>query len=473
MRWFVTRQIARHERKMLLSGWVFPACAVIFLSVFFVSLLGGWRDYQAVAHENRETEQNERLRWLNQGVKGPHVAADQGVVVFLRQSPLSAFDPGILQYTGSSTRLGGHREEILTNKAAEGTHSLHRLGSLSAASVLQVVLALVVILLLHGTIAAEREKGTLSQILSSGVSPAELALGKLAGISTALSVIIVPVLVVGAIALRDSLAHFVSLALVHLVYLTILLLLIVAVSSRSSTSRQALVILLCGWALAFVAAPVVITDIAQVIHPSPASLEYAVAQMDAAQQMPTVEERRAVVRARLLEEYGVSDLRELPVDPVGIELIEEEAESVVLYGGLVREIYDSYEQQNLLYRLGAAVTPLLAVQPLSMAISGTDFSAYRDFTNAGRQYREGMVKSLNEAIAYNPEYRNGKVFPGTDIIVSESGPELWSHIPEFTYEAPSLSVVLARSWMSLSLLFVWTVLAVFLMWVSLKRLSPV
>jgi ABC-2 type transport system permease protein len=471
MRGFVVREIARHERKMLFSGPRFACCATIFIFAFFISLFTGWNDYRTITRENAGTEQNERVRWLNQGVKGPHIAADQGVVVFLRLSPLAAFDPGVLSFTGSSTVLGGHHEEILTNKAAEGTHSLHRLGSLSAASVLQVLLPLMLILLLYGTIAAERENGTLSQILSSAVSAPELMLGKLTGIATALGVILAPIVLVSWFVLKESAADFVVLALIHLLYLMTIVVLIAATSAYASKSRQALVVLLWGWAMAFVAAPVVLTDVAQILYPSPASLEYATAQVDAARQMPTVEERRAVVRARLLKQYGVSSLRDLPVDPIGIELDEEEQQSEPLYGNLIDSVYDSYGEQNRLYRIGAIVSPLLAVQSLSMAISRTDFEAYRDFANVGKQYRRGMIKTLNDGIAYNPEYRNSAVFPGTDIIVAEAGPELWARIPEFNYQAPDLAVVLSRSRTTLLLLLAWIMFAVVLMCASMRRLS--
>jgi ABC-2 type transport system permease protein len=471
MRGFIVAEIARHERKILLSDSGFVAYAIIFGLAFFVSLFIGWNDSQTIARQNADTERNERARWLNQGVKGPHVAADQGVLVFLRLSPLAAFDPGLLSYTGSSALLGGHHEEILTNKAAEGTNSLHRLGSLSAASVLQVLLPLLLILLLHGAIAAERENGTLRQILSSGVSPLELMLGKLTGIGTTLGVSLVPILLVSGFVLKQAAADFFVLTFIHLLYVTTIVILIIAISAYASTRRQALIGLLCGWAMAFVAAPVVLTDIAQVLYPSPASLEYATAQMDAARQMPTVEERRAVVRARLLNEYGASSLRDLPVDPIGIELEEEEQQSEPLYGGLVDSVYDSYDRQNRLYRIGAIVSPLLAVQSLSMAISRTDFAAYRDFANAGKQYRRGMIKTLNDGITYNPEYHSAPMFPGTDIVVAEAGRELWARIPRFEYQAPGLGVVLARSRTSLFLLLAWMIFAVVLMGNSMKRLS--
>jgi hypothetical protein len=42
---------------------------------------------------------------------------------------------------------------------------------------------------------------------------------------------------------------------------------------------------------------------------------------------------------------------------------------------------------------------------------------------------------LNEAIAYNPDYRQAAVSPGIDIVVSLGGPDLWrrTRIPLSTY----------------------------------------
>jgi ABC-2 type transport system permease protein len=311
----------------------------------------------------------------------------------------------------------------------------------------------------------------LSQILSSGVSPAEIVIGKLSGVIIGVMVMIIPAAIIAGAALWQAFGRFSLLMLIQFAYLLTVAAFIVAVSAAASTTRRALIALLCGWAAGFVILPVVITDIAQVIHPSPTSLQYAAAQMDAARKMPTVEERRAVVRARLLNEYGKTSLRDLPVDPIGIELTEEEQESEPLYSGLVGLVYDSYEQQNQIFRAGAVLTPLLAVRPLSMAISVSDFTTYRDFAAACERYRRQMVQLLNDAITYNPNYRNGTVFPGTDIIVAEAGGELWQRVPEFRYEAPDALTILGRSRVSILLLAVWLALAGTALQFATRRLT--
>src|SRR5207247_737832 len=114
---------------------------------------------------------------------------------------LSAFDSGVLPHTGSEDLLVGHHEQMPTSKTAEGTHSLHRLGFLTAAKTLQVFVPLLLTLLLYPSFAGERELGTLRQIVSLGVSVPELVWGKLAGLALPVGCILVPVAALGALTL--------------------------------------------------------------------------------------------------------------------------------------------------------------------------------------------------------------------------------------------------------------------------------
>jgi hypothetical protein len=66
-----------------------------------------------------------------------------------------------------------------------------------------------------------------------------------------------------------------------------------------------------------------------------------------------------------------------------------------------------------------------------------------------------MAQTLNEAIAYNPHYKDSPVFPGTDIIVSLAGPELWRRVPEFNYKLPLLPSVWPRARNSALLMLCW------------------
>jgi hypothetical protein len=78
---------------------------------------------------------------------------------------------------------------------------------------------------------------------------------------------------------------------------------------------------------------------------------------------------------------------------------------------------------------------------------------------------------LNEAIAYNPSYRQSAVFPGTDIIVSEAGPELWRRVPEFLFSPVRFGTAWNRALSSIGILCAWMVFAGLLVWRSAARLK--
>lgn len=466
--------IARHERKLLLADRRLTASAITLVALFALSFFSGWHEYQTTTQQNQRAQQDDRTRWLNQPVKGPHAAADQGLLVFQHLPSLSAFDPGVLPYTGSQAILGGHHEQILTEMQAEGKHSLHRLGSLTGATVLQRFVPLFLILLLYRTIAGEREQGTLRQMLAVGVSASELVLGKLAGVILPLAFVLVPacLCVVARIGgSSDAFGRLAILAASYLGYVALITAFIVAISIRASTPRQALVASLACWFLGGLFAPSLITDVARLVFPSPTALGHATALMDADQKLPTVEERRASVRWRLLKQYGVTQLRDLPVDPIGIELLEEERDAAPVFQRLIGKVYDAYQQQNRIYEAFGVLTPMIAMQSLSMALCGTDTAANRDFAEAAERYREAVIHILNEAIAYNPHYRQSAVFPGTDIIVSQAGPELWRRVPKFRYEAPRLASALTHAGSTLAVLLGWMAFAMWFLWRSISRLK--
>jgi ABC-2 type transport system permease protein len=475
----VVGHVARHEFRSLLGDGRFRVALSVFAILIAASLLAGWRSYLTTTTKNGETQRAERARWLNQGTKGPHAAADQGVLVFQPIPFLSAFYPGVLPYTGSEDLLVGHHEQLFTSKASEGTHTLHRLGFFSAAAIMQVIVPLLLILSLYPSFAGEREQGTLRQVLSLGVSLPELVLGKFVTLALPVACALLPLAALGTAAIatqwsnqstRDATIRLSALLLVYVAYYLVVSGLAVAVSARCATARQSFTILLSFWFVGCILGPVVAADLADVTSPSPTTLGYATAVMETNEKLPTVEERRARVRGRLMKQYGVPSLLDLPVDPIGIELIEEAEESEPMFQRLIESVYDTYQSQNRLYHVAGVLTPLLAVQPLSMSIAGTDTAAHRDFLEAAERYRMSMARTLNEAIAYNPDYKKSAVFPGTDIIVSQAGRELWGRIPEFAYRPALFGSSWSKIWGSAALLFAWVVFALWFLWRSVSRL---
>jgi ABC-2 type transport system permease protein len=472
-------QIARHEFRSLLKDRRLAISIALVAFPLALSLYTGYQEYRIIRAQNSRAQAAERSGWLNQGIKGPHVAMDQGIIVFQPLPVLSVFDSGVLPFTGTEEQLVGHHQQMFTSKIAEGASTLHRLGFLTPAVALQVLAPLALVLLLYPAFAGEREQGTLRQLLAAGVTPRELFIGKLIGLALPVTVTLAVLALAAAASLasarddptRDLFRRVMILSAAYLAYFAIVSGLALTVSVCSLSTRQSLAISIALWFGGCVFGPVLAMDLASAIVPSPAALSYATAEMDADRKLPTVEERRSELRKRLLAKYGVASLRELPVDPIGIELLEEAEQSEPIFHHLIAGVYDTDHRQNRLYQAAGILSPMIVIQQLSMTIAGTDFSAHLAFVDAAEVYRRRMDRMMNEAIAYNPHYKESAVFPGTDIIISQGGPELWRQVPEFAYTPSPVSSPGPRLRNSCLLLLFWLTLACWLMLRSTRHLK--
>jgi ABC-2 type transport system permease protein len=410
----------------------------------------------------------ERERWLRQGDKRPSLAGDQGIAVFQPISTLYAFDPGILPYVGSSRLLTADDETVFSAKPAEQSNSLRHLGRATPALIIQTLAPLMVVLLLFDVIAEERDTGTLRQLLATGAGSHEIVLGKLLGASVLLASLAVAaaVIVAGPILLSTSpselteaLTRLIALGIVGTLYGFVWTLVVMCVSTAARSARQAILSLILIWFAASVAAPRVASDLAHRRAPGPSPFRLATSLIDAEARLPTLEELRADVRRRLLVQYGVQSLRDLPVDPIGVEMLETERLQIATVHPVFQQVYDALDRQaNLVGRLGW-FDPALAFQSLSMTLVGTDYEAHRRFVEAAEEYRRSFAHVLHLAVRDHPAYRTSPVFPGTDIIVTPGSPALWAQVPPFEYHRLSLGPTVARHLPEICSLVVWAAAA--------------
>ena len=124
-----------------------------------------------------------------------------------------------------------------------------------------------------------------------------------------------------------------------------------------------------------------------------------------------------------------------------------------------------------MYQAAGVLSPMISIQQLSMIVAGSDLSAHLDFVGAAEVYRRRMDRMMNEAIAYNPYYKESAVFPGTDIIISQGGPELWRQVPEFAHAPLSVRLLGPRLRNNCLLLLFWLTLASWLILRSTRHLK--
>src|SRR4051812_21293507 len=249
----------------------------------FTALAVGWDRQTQVAAERSAGQALDYEAWLNQGRRHPHDAATQGMHVFKPEPPLAIFDPGIEPFVGSTVWLQAHRQSEVKFRPAQDATGLRRFGNLSAAWVLQTLAPLLIIILGFNAMSAERESGTLRQLLSLGVSTRALLLGKATALAASVAILLIPGFVFLAVMAivdtsgaggLDAVWRLSWLGVGYGLYLAFYIFLVLAVSVLARSSRAALVVLLGLWIAGCLVAPRAASELADLLDPTPSRLDF-------------------------------------------------------------------------------------------------------------------------------------------------------------------------------------------------------
>jgi len=458
----MVKRIARKELVEMLRDGRFRVLSAAVLAVSLLSLAVGWKHYADVSRQHAAAQAATRDQWLHQTKKNPHSAAHYGVYAFKPKSPLAIVDTGVDPYVGVAVWLEAHKQNEFKYRPAQDRTAVGRFGDMTAAETLQVLVPLFIVLMTFSAFAGEREQGTLRQLLSLGVEPRDLAVGKAAGIGAALGLVLLPSAVLGVTALTlTSDGGFLSgkptraalLVAFYLIYFAVITAVSLGVSARARSSRLALVVLLSFWFANSLVASRVVADVASWLHPTPSAVEFQKA-MDAELNKPEEMERRLDRRkAELMRQYKVETVDALPVAFSGVSLQEGENHGDEVFDAHYGRLFDTFDRQNTVYQLAGLVAPMLAIRSVSMGLASTDFQQHRHFITAAEGYRRLIQRTMNDDIMAHPT-RTAYL----------AGRELWEKVPEFEYEAPAASWVLGNTRWSIGVLFAWLVVAAF--WMS-------
>ena len=464
-------RIARKELTETLRDGRFRWAATIVFALLLASLLVGWKHYRDVETQRSISQQSDRDLWENQGEKNQHSAAHFGAYAFKPTLSLALVDQGVLPYTGVSVFMEAHSVKDAAFRPAEDATAAQRLGSLTAASTLQLLIPFILILLSFSAFAGERERGTLRQLLSLGVRPRTLATGKALGLAAPLALIVIPATIIGvlAIALLSgdsgaiwSGARVAMLVGIYLLYFAIILGVCLVTSATARSSRSALVILLGFWLTTSFIAPRVATDIADAAHPIPSPIEFE-ADVDAAMdELPGWYDRVSAIESRLMAEHGVDTAEEIPASVAGYALLEAERDETDVRRTQLARLDALYGAQSTVTQATSFFSPLLAVQLLSMGMAGSDYPHHQHFVRAAETYRYDLVQTLNQDMV--------------DVNASwdyTAGADFWSSLPPFSYTSPDAKWAAGHYRLAMLALGFWFLLTLVVGGVTLGRTTSV
>lgn len=437
-------EIAKQEFRSMLRERRFQVAVLLLSGLFLLSLVGAYDHFASLKRQHEEASATARSQWENQKDKNPHSAAHYGTYVFKPIYPLSYFDRGVDAYTGNTLFLEAHRSNQSAFRSAEDRSSFARLGVLTPAFVLAMLMPLFIIVLGFGSVAGERENGNLRLLLAQGVRPSALFWGKSLGLWAAVLALATPFFIAGAGGLFIAGAgseHWLRYALTVLLYtayfgcfihLTLLL------SAATGRQNASLVASLGVWVLVCLIAPKAAVNIAKQLHPTPSSQEYKNAIKEDLEKgvdgHDATDEYTKKLEAETLKKYGVDSVQHLPFNWDGFIMQKGEEHETYVFQKHKQKLLDVYEKQGSVHRAAAVVSPFMLTNSLSQRLAGTDVATYFDFLAAAERYRVQLVGELNEDLTKNFKYGDWD---------GKRGKAFFANNAQFEYRPPALGSVLS------------------------------
>lgn len=467
-------RIAREEWRFLFRDRVAVFGLLLLTLLTLVAALNAYEHQRNANVERAHYQAQANREFETQPDRHPHRVVHFGHFLFRPLNSLAAFDPGIDAYTGNTLFLEGHRQNSANFGDVRQSSLLLRFGQLTPAFVLQVLAPLLLIFVGHAAVARERESGTLRILLAQGVGSRQIVGGKLLALSGFAGLALLPaVLALAWLAASGRTAWPPALLLAggYAGWLVLWSLAVVLVSTLFARGRDALLALLAAWAVLVILLPRWVPDLANTAVALPTRFENAIHVEREYRALGDAHDpddpHFAAFRERVLDEYGVARVEDLPVNYKGLVAIESERASSELFNRYADAAFDRQERQNRIVDGFAWLSPTLALRRLSMTAAGTDLAGFRRFLEQGEDYRYQLVQRLNrlqaEALTYaddtDPEKENR---------ISHAH---WQAFPEFRYEVAPVSETVRRAIPAGTVLLLWMAALAALVWLAGGRLG--
>lgn len=417
--------IAKQTFTDILREGRFRTAALLISLFFLLSVVGAYNYYASLKKQHTEASEKMRGQWESQKDKNPHSAAHYGTYVFKPVYPLSYFDRGVDAFTGNTLFLEGHRSNLTEFRAAEDQGDISRLGTLTPAFVLGLLMPLLIIVLGFGLVATDRENGNLRLILAQGIRPLGLFFGKSLGLWMVVLLLSLPFFIGGAFGLLVAdaeIIHWVRyslIILVYLIYFGCFINLTLLISAWAGRQNASLVGSLALWVLACLIVPRAAVNFAKNLHPTPSWQDYHANIEKDLENGVDGHDGTAVFTKKLEEEtlrkYQVNEVKDLPFNWAGYIMQKGEEHETYVFQKHKARLLEVYLRQRRVHAAAAICSPFVLLNILSQRLAGTDVEAYFDFLAAAEKYRVQLVGELNEDLTNNFRYgdwggKRGKAF---------------------------------------------------------------
>lgn len=466
------RKIIANEWLHLFRNRFLQIVGVVFFSIFLLSVfLGNLQNRNQKAQY--ETAHNHlRQQWESIDSMNPHGAAHYGTYLFKPNNLLSGLDEGVSGVTGRVLRVEGHVQNEIVHSEASQMQAVAKFGRLKSSLLLQYLLPLLLIFLAFHSISSEKQSGRLKLLILQGAQPRSLLFAKtLAVWLFGLLLLTLTLLTYVAINLKelngDMLLRSALFFLSYAIYYYTICGLTVLASARWQNSTLALTSMLGIWILWTIFLPNILMGTVENWHELPSRNEFqANMKEDRSKGLDghnPQDERAQALKEKVLLEYSVDSLSQLPINFDGIRMQADEEYGNQVWDKHFGNLDQVLRQQKRTYQLGGILNPFVSLQNASMGFSGSDNLHHQNFLLQAENYRRDFIKALND----------NQAFGG-----SKTGDWGWNadnnfyrSVPDFSYQPLSLALAFSQYLLDLMLLSVWAVVATALLVLGAKKMQ--
>ncbi|WP_404482437.1 ABC transporter permease [Novosphingobium sp. BL-52-GroH] len=473
-----TTLIARDELRLMARNRVAVIALGLLAALTVVATLSSWAHQRGITELRARHQHAAQAAFDAQPDRHPHRMVHYGTFIFRPLGALAAFDPGVDAFTGNSMFLEGHRQNTANFGDVRQSSLLVRFGQLTPAFVLQAVAPLLLIFLGYGVIARESERGTLRVLMMQGAGRGQIMRGKLLALGGVAILVAFPALI-GLLAVSGQPGAqgwpLAALILGYGAYLALWVLLIALASAWAKRSRDALLILIAGWAIVVVLLPRIAPDAASAAIPLANRLQTDIAIARDLRAMGDAhnpdDPHFAAFKRSVLDRYGVTRVEDLPVNYKGLLGIEGERLTSALFDRYTAESYDAQARQKAIVQAAGLLSPAIALRSASMAAAGTDFAAHRSFLEQAEAYRYTLVQRLNRMQAQDVSYANDTAADADADRRKRVSAANWKAMPDFRYRAPGGGSLALRAFPGIAVIIAWLTGAGLLLALATRRLG--
>ncbi len=452
-------RVAYEEWRLLWRNKVALISILLLVLLTSISALTAWNQHQYANAERTRYQLQVNTEFAAQPDRHPHRMVHYGQFAFKPINPLASFDTGIETYTGNTLYLEGHRQNSANFGDVHQSSLIMRFGQLNPSFLLQILAPLLLIFIGHTCVSRERENGTLRLLIIQGLRFKQVVIGKLLVLIGVSLIILLPTLLMFMlifISTPVSISLLILLITSYSVWLLLWAIIVIAASVIVNSGKDALIILLVLWTTTIILIPRLGSDLVSWSQPLPTRFEtdiYISKKLAATGDSHNPNDPHFnEFRKKILKQYSVIRIEDLPVNYKGLLAIEGERLTSALFNQYTEINFTIQKKQlNYINKL-STISPLIALRRISMILSGTDLESYEYFLKQAESHRFKLIQRLNYLQAEKFTYATDKSSRESRI-----NREYWQGISDFKYQAETQTSTLQRALPMVYVLVIWLI----------------